>query len=243
MRWVLIRGLAREARHWGAFPQALRAALPDAEVDCVDLPGNGVRNAERSPSTIAGMLRAVRSRAPSPRVHLVGLSLGGMVAAEWAARFPGEVGACVLVNTSMRPVSPWYRRLRLASAPAVLRAALERDATRREADIVSLTTSRGDAALAAAWARFAVDRPVSRANALRQLIAASRYRAPAGVPAVPMLILCSARDRLVDPECSRRMAARWNLPIAEHPDAGHDLPSDDPRWMAARIAEWLRALR
>ena len=30
MNWVLLRGLMREARHWGEFPAMLRAALPIA---------------------------------------------------------------------------------------------------------------------------------------------------------------------------------------------------------------------
>ena len=38
--WVLLRGLTREARHWGGFPERLGAAL-GVEVHCLDLPGNG----------------------------------------------------------------------------------------------------------------------------------------------------------------------------------------------------------
>ena len=48
------------------------------------------------------------------------MSLGGMVAVDWARRHPDELAACVLVNTSLRPFSPWYRRLRPANYPALL---------------------------------------------------------------------------------------------------------------------------
>ena len=40
--WLLLRGLTREAGHWGRFPQQLQAALPGARILAIDLPGNAV---------------------------------------------------------------------------------------------------------------------------------------------------------------------------------------------------------
>ena len=60
--------------------------------------------------------------------------------------------------------------------------------------------------------------------ALRQLLAAMRYRAPRRVPPVPLLLLSGAADGLVHPACSAAVARAWRLPMAVHPDAGHDLP-------------------
>jgi pimeloyl-ACP methyl ester carboxylesterase len=74
---------------------------------------------------------------------------------------------------------------------------------------------------------------------LRQLIAAARYRGPAVAPAMPVLLLASRGDRLVDVACSRAMAARFGGALVEHADAGHDLPLDDPRWVAERVRDWL----
>ena len=42
--WVLLRGLVRESRHWGALPDLLAQALPAHPILCPDLPGNGVRS-------------------------------------------------------------------------------------------------------------------------------------------------------------------------------------------------------
>ena len=41
--WVLLRGLTREAGHWGSFPNQLRKALGGTPVLTLDLPGAGTR--------------------------------------------------------------------------------------------------------------------------------------------------------------------------------------------------------
>jgi pimeloyl-ACP methyl ester carboxylesterase len=81
---------------------------------------------------------------------------------------------------------------------------------------------------------------VSLVNGLKQLWAATQYRAPQEAPAkVPTLLLHSARDELVNPACTRALSARWDWPVACHPTAGHDLPLDDGPWVARHIAHWL----
>ncbi|MDF3831688.1 alpha/beta hydrolase, partial [Cupriavidus basilensis] len=54
------------------------------------------------------------------------------------------------------------------------------------------------------------------------------------------LVISSKTDRLVDPACSARLAAAWSVPHRRHPWAGHDLPHDDPAWLAATVAHWLQ---
>ena len=114
--WILLRGLMREQRHWGEFPATLARALPGARIVTPDLPGNGTRHDEDSATRVAAMVEDCRQHLlargiPAP-YHLLALSLGGMVAVEWASRYPQEIARCVLVNTSMRPYSPFYLRLR-----------------------------------------------------------------------------------------------------------------------------------
>jgi len=242
--WVFLRGWAREARHWGDFPAQFRAAMPDAEIVALDLPGGGRFHAQRSASTVESMVEHAREwlrTRNAPPYHLLGLSLGGVVCLDWTSRHPGEVAACVVLNTSLRPFSAFYERIRPRNYATLLRVLLERDAHTRETAIFRLTGSgepRAD--IVSAWTRYATERPVSRGNALRQLVAAARYRAPAAPPAVPLLVLASAGDRLVDPGCSESLARRWNVPIVVHPAAGHDLPLDDGPWVAAEVKRWLR---
>ncbi|MES3014699.1 MAG: alpha/beta hydrolase, partial [Pseudomonadota bacterium] len=66
----------------------------------------------------------------------------------------------------------------------------------------------------------------------------ARFRPGAHAPAVPLLVLASLRDALVDVRCSTGLAQRWHADIALHPDAGHDLPLDDAAWVAEQVARW-----
>jgi pimeloyl-ACP methyl ester carboxylesterase len=247
--WVLLRGLTRESRHWGDFPAVLEAAIPGARAVALDLPGCGALHRQRSPTSVTAMVERYRGQLDAagcaPPFHLIGLSLGGMAAAAWAARHAPEVAACVLVNASMRPHGRWHERLRPGRYGTLIRLAAGGATDReREATVLRLTsaTTAASPPLLDAWAAYRRDRPVSAANALRQLLAAAVFRGPATAP-VPTLVLASEHDRLVDPACSRRLAAAWKVPLKVHPRAGHDIPLDDPAWVVAQVRDWSAALR
>lgn len=244
--WLLLRGLTRETGHWGDFPGQLQAALPEARILAIDLPGNGTLHRQPSPMSIQAMVAAGRAelaaRGVAGPVHVVAMSLGAMVAVAWAAACPQDVAGCVLINSSLRGVNPVRQRLRPASWLPLISAALQRTARRKEAVILRLTSRRAPPEVLDEWERLAGRHPVSTLNALRQLLAAARFQAPAAPPVVPMLVLCGGRDTLVSPECSLTLARRWDLPVYLHPDAGHDLPLDDGAWVAERIRDWAAAL-
>jgi pimeloyl-ACP methyl ester carboxylesterase len=109
----------------------------------------------------------------------------------------------------------------------------------RERVVLRITSRASDhgSALLDAWLAIRRERPVSAANALRQLWAAARYRAPLTKPQVPLLLLASRGDGLVDPRCSLAIAQRWACEIAMHPWAGHDLPLDDADWVVQQVRE------
>lgn len=237
----------RDGRHWGAFPAVLRRRLPDANVVTLDFPGNGPLYRERTPASVEALAEYCRAelgrRELTPPWNLLAMSLGAMVAVAWAVRHPGEISAGVLINTSLRPFSPFYQRLRPAAWPSVLRFALAPpDARGCEEIILRLTTSRAQQhgpLVLDDWARWRTQTPVSRANALRQLHAAARFRAPPQAPGTRLLILTGAADALVNTRCSQTLAAAWGCDIASHPAAGHDLPLDDAEWVAERVATWM----
>ena len=244
--WVLLRGLMRESRHWGSFPDLLRSSLPGARVVAIDLPGNGTLFQQRSPTRVRDMVehcrRTLRAQGGAPPYHLLALSLGGMVAVAWEHEYPDEVSAAVLLSTSMRPYSPFYQRLRPANYPALLRMALgPREPLRDEPVILRITSRQPDQPeVLRAWVEYARECPVSRANALRQLLAAARYAALPGQRQGRFLLLAGARDQLVDPDCSAQLAQAWQADLAIHPQAGHDLPLDAGPWVAAQVLDWLR---
>lgn len=245
MSWLLLRGLTREARHWGDLPQQLAAVGETALA--LDLPGNGVFCARRSPASVRAMVlfarEQLRRQGVPPPWRLLAMSLGGMVAADWAQQFPGEVATLVLVNTSMRPFSRATDRLRPGNWPALLRlATFWNDAAGAEEVIHQLTCRRTDtlAQDIAAWQQIRRSAPVAAGNALRQLCAAARFSAAPEAPACPVLILSSAGDSLVHPRCSAALALAWQAEHRIHPRAGHDLAHDDAAWVCQAIAGWPR---
>lgn len=248
--WILLRGLTRERGHWGRFPERLRAAQPGCAVHCIDLPGNGALNHVTSPTRVEAMADAARAELArqgiAPPYRIVAMSLGAMLTVSWAHSYPLEIDRAVLINTSLRPFSPFWQRLRPRNYLPLLRLALLGGSAAEWEQTIFAATTRCVADKTAcidAWIALREARPVARRNALRQLLAAARFTAPAAQPPAPLLVLSSAQDGLVHPRCSRTLAQRWHCAHAEHPHAGHDLPLDDAEWVIAQITRWLAASR
>jgi pimeloyl-ACP methyl ester carboxylesterase len=234
-RWVLLRGLMRDARHWGGFPAVFADTLGCEAPLTLDLPGNGNLCGQSSPASVPAMAAWVRAelrrRGIAPPYRVLAMSLGAMVTVAWAAEASEDIDAAVLVNTSLKGHSRFYERLRPAAWPLLLRMALANPAPREvEASILRLTSRHAPDAdgLITEWVRWREQSPVSRLNALRQLVAALRFTPPAR-PTVPLCLLVGLGDTLVNPRCSQNLARDWASPLFSHPSAGHDLPLDDPR--------------
>jgi len=245
--WLFLRGLTRESAHWGTFVDDFQQQIPGSIVLAIDLPGNGRLNHLASPISVGAMLEHCRAelirQQQKPPLMLLAMSLGAMVAAEWVRRFPEEIAGCVLINTSFRPFNPFYQRLRPRNYVTLLRmlglnnvspAAWERA-------ILHMTSNRPDQIeeIVRQWIGIRLQRPVRKLEAVRQLVAAARYRASTQKPAVSVLLLASANDQLVDVNCSRVIQARWGCPLQIHETAGHDLPLDDSLWVIWQVRNWL----
>ncbi|MGN6320027.1 alpha/beta fold hydrolase [Trinickia sp.] len=254
--WILLRGLTRESGHWSHLREHLRAAGIEGDIVFADLPGSGRHVLDRAPLEMGPTTDFVRARLSAaghaPPYRLIALSLGAMVAVDWAQRFPEEIEALVLINTSMRRYSGPFERLRPGAWPAIVRIArhwgtrsIEGSASveRRNVEtmIHALTCARTDTrdTDVSAWTEIFERAPPARANALRQLCAAARFRGAPLAPHCPTLLLASRADALVHPACSAKLAAAWGAAIREHPWAGHDLAHDDPVWLAETIAAWV----
>lgn len=245
--WILLRGLTRESRHWGDFVGQFQYALPGSQVIALDLPGNGSLNQQCSPLRVQNMVAHCRaqlvSRNIAPPYHVLAMSLGAMVAVAWADAHPQEVAANVLINTSMRPFNPFYQRLRPANYGVLLKLTLLGATPEAwERAVLRLTSNRASDDILPMWQALRQECPVSRANALRQLTAAARFRAPPIKPPAPTLLLASEQDHLVSVNCSKALARHWQSDLRVHSSAGHDLPLDDGPWVAAQAREWLMKL-
>ncbi|RZL36400.1 MAG: alpha/beta hydrolase [Rubrivivax sp.] len=248
--WVLLRGLSRESGHWGVFPEHLLRELqtqqPSCQVLSLDLPGTGTQRRQASPtqvSAIVDVCRAeLRRRGVSGPVSVVGMSLGTAVLSDWANRYPTEIEAGVLINPSLRPFSELFRKPRPLNYLGLALLSLSRFSARmREERVLSMTTRlTPPQAIIDRWLELQRQHPLGVRNTARQLLASLRYRASRTRPSAPMLLLCSKADTLVDWRCSQAMSRAWGAPLRLHTKAGHDLPLDDPQWVARAVAEWLR---
>ena len=121
-RVVLVHGLRTSSSMWRRQLELLGAH--DLEVVAIDLPGHGTRIGE--PFSVEAALQSIdaalnpASAAPLPGAGrpiprlLVGLSLGGYLGMEFAARNPGRLDGLVAASCSTRPRGAplgGYRRL------------------------------------------------------------------------------------------------------------------------------------
>lgn len=247
--WVLLRGWTRDARHWGEFPRQFQQALGAGHTMlALDFPGNGALHEQQSPIRVEAMAdychRQLAQSGHAPPYGVVALSLGAMVAVAWNELHPGDLQRMALINTSLAPYSPFYHRLRPDNYPALVAALLHDNADRREELVMRLTSNIATQSpqrrvIIRRWIGYAKEYPLTRANMLRQMIAAARYRAAPTPPSIPVLLLGGAQDRLVDVRSTLELARKWHCPVNLHPASGHDLPLDDGEWVVRQITEWL----
>lgn len=244
MRWILLRGLVREQRHWGDFPNQFARALSLDPPDLVmlDLPGMGTEASRQFPLSMKKVVEDLRERLGlrhGEKVAIFSMSLGSMCALQWAASYPDEVAGIVVVNTSATDLSSLKERLSVTAMKAFGRVMQLSDPLEREDVILKLTSNLRafDPELAEQWAAYAPSKRELIRVGLRQLWIAARFRAPLKIN-VPTLILSSVNDRLASPECSSRLAKRYGVDNYVHLEAGHDIILDDPEWTIRKTVEW-----
>lgn len=238
-RWIFLRGLARSKVHWGSLEQELLKLNPKFELEFLDLAGNGEHVQKKSHSTISSyvddLLKESQLWSSGEKVNLCAISMGAMVATEWAKRAPERISQLVFINTSTKSYSPFYDRLRPTSLKQLATIMFHHGLPlKREQLVLKLTTVHHEK-LSPEWAEIFSKIPAtSTLNFFAQLFAASRFIAPKQSP-VPCSFLIGAQDQLVSPDCSKSWAKHWNSNLLINQDAGHDLPLDCPTWLAKEI--------
>ena len=241
--FYLLRGLAREIRHWGVFPSMLEGAKSNYQVIPLEIPGTGSLRNVKAPLNIAEYVDVIRSQYlqyASPRNIniIVGMSFGGMIAASWIASHTQDFSAAVLINTSCRH-SGLFQRITPGGALQLLKSVFSTSDYYKERCIAELICNLANShEVALQWAEIRKSSPVSALQAVRQLLCAASFTWPV-IPDIPLLLLTSQMDRLVSPDCSKDIEQKTQSILSYHPTAGHDLPTDDPRWCVSAIDSWV----
>jgi pimeloyl-ACP methyl ester carboxylesterase len=240
---VLIQGMGLDRHGWGRIPGKLRRRF---RLVLVDNRGCGRSDRAGRSFTVADMagdVVAVLDAAGIGRAHVLGASLGGMVAQELAIRHPDRVDALVLVCTApgwpfAYPMPAPSVRLLVATARMPAEAARRRHtenalsarAVRERPDLVDRLLERQGS------------RPAGRGTLSAQAAAGARYagRLRQSRIRARTLVLHGDADTVVDPRNGRLLAAR--IPGAQlriFPGLGHLLFWEDPDGFAAAVASFL----
>lgn len=242
----LVRGLARETAHWGEFISQLESQKYVNSVIGLDLLGAGKFHKLAAPLTIEQnaefLLSQIDEKSKNPRV-IVSVSLGSMIAIEMAHKCSDLFEKVFVMNTSFSNLSPVYHRLQLNALKQFFMIAKSKGMLAREKEVLTMVSRAREKhdEIAKDWAEIAEKRPMPKANFLRQLAAAARYKLADDPPSAPIVVFNSKGDEMVHPSCSEKLADYWNLPLETHPTAGHDICIDDPDWVIDKLAKSLES--
>lgn len=233
---VFLHGIGGDGTSW--LPE-LDAMSGRCRAVAWDMPGYGGSPAlpEMTFPALAAALTDLLGKLEVERAHLVGHSIGGMVALEFAARFPERVASLVLYATSPafgRPDGDWQRdflKARLAPLDAGKRMA-ELAPSIVENLVGDSPDTDGIARATAAMARV----PEAAYRAAMQCLVTFDRRDALGGLAVPTLVMAGEHDDNAPAAMMERMAGK--IPGAHYqviPGAGHLAHFEQPAAFRAAL--------
>lgn len=231
---VLLHGVGLDSTMW----EPLQALL-GRDTIALDLPGHGTQPPLREPQTLADLAEDVLRRLPDGAVHLVGFSLGALIAQHIARFHPERVA-------TLSCVSAVCRRTPEEAAAVASRLAAARTGF---ADSVSASLQRWypEGTSASAGLIAATER-VLRANDVTSYLHAyavfadgDREIAPQlGHITAPTLAITGELDAGSTPEMARRLAdAVPDARLVVVPGARHMLPGEDARALGKALTVFI----
>ncbi|WP_315150263.1 alpha/beta hydrolase [Corynebacterium variabile] len=96
---VLLHGVGLDRTIWDAVSAELGRVLPGSEVIALDLPGHGAQPPLTHEVSLGDLAADVLDRMPAGPVHLVGFSVGALIAQHIAVHHPDRVLTLTCVNS------------------------------------------------------------------------------------------------------------------------------------------------
>jgi len=229
---LMVQGVGVNGTGWGPQTEALKSQFTVITFDNRGIGGSTTQRADLSIPLMAADAVAVANDAGVGRFHLVGHSMGGVIAQEIALQATARVRSLTLMNTVVRGRDA--TGLSLPMIVTGLRTRVGTRTMRRNAFLelvmpADALQSADRAALADKLARlFGHDLADQPPIVMRQLSAMGRYDARTRLKdlgAVPTLVMSGTHDRIASPASGRALAAAIpNARFVEFADAGHGLP-------------------
>lgn len=244
----LLRGIGREAGHWGdAYPRFLKSHFPTADVIFMDLPGAGKYHQQPALPTVEKMADFLRTEyfpqidsLPGKKV-IIATSLAGNVALEWITQYPCDFDGAILLSTSLKGVCKSKHRVKPAAKKEFVSIFLTNDVAEREKAFLSINSNLniGNDSLLTAWQGIQKERPVRQGALLKQTVAGMIYQPKKSQRVIPILLIGSKADKIVDEKCLHQVADAIKSDLILHETAGHGIPVDVPHWLADTTSYWI----
>jgi 3-oxoadipate enol-lactonase len=242
---VILRGLARSVRHWIGYEQDLAKHF---DVIMIELRGIGRSTAPWTWTTsifdIADDVVAVLDAEKIEAAHVLGVSLGGMVALGTGIKHPGRCKSVITLNTSI--AGQRVPRLTVGALRAIGNAVRKRDASVHapliDALVGSTCAPERRREVVELYRRIAAEDGLYGQTAVKQLASAGRFFIKSHLASFkpPTLIVYGTDDRFVPHLNSRKLAAlipgAMLLPIE---GGGHELSVDRGDDLIAAIRTWV----
>lgn len=242
---VLLRGLGRTVRHWLGYDEELAKTM---RVVTLDLRGVGKSTQAHGWSDslfdLADDVVDVLTAAKIERAHIMGVSLGGMVALATGLKYPERCLSLITVNTSIAG----QRTLRM-SVPGFLGIAqgLVAGEERLHAILAKAMVGRATSAaeiarIAAQYAAIAADDGLYPGTVARQLLAAARFHVAKKLKKceLPALVAYGSDDVFVPNVNSRKLVKhlpRGRLVTIE--GGGHEPTLDKAAELTQLVRSWV----
>lgn len=241
---VLIQGMGLDRHGWERVPGLLRRRFR-----LVLLDNRGCGRSDRpagwfTVADMAGDVVAVLDAAGIRRAHVLGASLGGLVAQELAIRYPERVDGLVLACTT--PGWPFAYPMPAPSVRLIMATArMPAEAARRRhmENALSARTVREQPDLVDRFLEREGSRPADPGTLSAQAAAGARYagRLRQARIRARTLVLHGGADTVVDPRNGRLLAGRIRgAQLRIFPELGHLLFWEDPDGFAAAVTSFLQ---
>jgi len=244
---VLIQGMGFDRSGWEPVLRKLRRHFRLVLVDNRGSGRSDLPNDSFEVADMAGDVVAVLDGAGVRRAHMMGVSLGGMVAQDLAVAFPERVDGLVLVSTTpgwpfAYPMPAVSVRLFAATGSMTREVALRRHSE----NALSACTIQRRPEVVDRLVELQRSRPADPRALSAQAAAGARYAGQLRQTRIRArtLVLLGAEDSVVDPGNGKLLADR--IPGAQlmiFPELGHLLFWQDPDGFADAVISFLLAIR